>query len=202
MAARIGPSAGHGGEAVQGEGLEPVAEGVDGVVVDLDHHPVEAGRGGRKTQRHDEFWPSSRMRRVREDGEGRVLPGPHGAGEVEGVPCLGFERPDATLTQHDGFVPAGDDVVGGEEPLLELGSQPALEQHRRANSTQFGQQRRVVHVPGSDLEHVHAARQQFHLRRVRDLGDEGEAALGANLVDEGRGLQPRAPGSCAGQSAS
>ena len=141
------------------ERLEAVGERLRGCVVDLDQQTVEAGRGRGQAHRPDQFGTSRGVRRIDEDREGGVLPGPDGAGEVERVACLVLEGPDAALAEDDRLVAAARTTYSAASShSLQLRRESALQEDRRARLAQLVQQVGVVHVARADLERVDVRR--------------------------------------------
>src|SRR3989304_1738175 len=94
---------------------------------------------------------------------------------------------DAALAEDDVAVAVGEDVLGGEEPLLDGGPHAALEEHRLVRLADLVQEGEVLHVAAAYLEDIGEAGDEVHVAGVHDLGDDGEAGLGAGL---GQDLEP------------
>ena len=66
----------------------------------------------------------------------------------------GLERADPALAQDHALVALLEDVLGGHQQLADVLDEPALEQHRAAAAADLGEQRVVLHVARTDLDHV------------------------------------------------
>lgn len=97
---------------VGAKGLIGVAQRLSGNRVHLDHEAIGPHRGGRQRERDHEFPPASCVRRIHDDGQVReFLEDGHGRNVQRGA-SRHLERPDASLTQNDLVVSAGEDVFG------------------------------------------------------------------------------------------
>jgi len=90
-----------------------------------------------------------------------------------------FVADDAALAEDDVAVAVGEDVFGGEEPLLDGGPHAPLEEHGLGCSANFVQKSEVLHVAAAYLEDVREAGDDLHVAGVHHLGDDREAGLGA-----------------------
>jgi hypothetical protein len=134
-------------------------------------------------------WPAEgpvarAVRRVHDDGQVRPLADDRHGRQVERVARGGLEGADAPLAEHDVGVARGEDVLGGHEPLLDGGREPALQEDGRAALPDGLEEDEVGHVPRADLEHVHVALEDLHVGRVGDLADDRQARLLARLGEQ------------------
>ena len=97
--------------------------------------------------------------------------------EIQGVAGVGLEGANAALAEDDLVVTLAQDVLGGEEPFLDRGRHPPLKQDRLAQATDFGEQREVLHVAGTDLQHVDDVGEGSDVRRFEHLADQRQAGL-------------------------
>src|SRR5215831_6954071 len=77
-----------------------------------------------------------------------------------------FEGSDAALAEHDLGVAGLEDVLGGEEELVDGRRRPALEKHGPARFADFFQQWIVLHVAGADLQDVRVGCNHLDLLRA------------------------------------
>ncbi len=87
--------------------------------------------------------------------------------------------------------PHVEEVLGGEQPLLDRGRHPALEQDRLARRAGLAQQLEVLHVARADLEHVALLGDALDVLRRDDLGDDRETGAPALLGEEREAREPR-----------
>ena len=92
--------------------------------------------------------------------------------DVERVARRRLERPDASLAEHDVEVAALRDVLRRHEPLLDRRSHATLQEHRLPGLAGSLQQREVLRVPSTDLQHVGVGGDQVDVVRVDDLGHD------------------------------
>ena len=76
------------------------------------------------------------------------------------------------------------DVLRGVEPLLDRRGESPLQHDRFGLLAQFGQEREVRHVPGSDPDHIRILDDQRNVARVHDLDDERKPELVAGFGQE------------------
>ena len=82
-----------------------------------------------------------------------VLEVGHG-GQRQGEPGVVLVGPDSSLAEHDVGVVAVEDVLGGEQELIDGRAHPSLEEGRLARVAHGLEELIVLHVPGADLEDV------------------------------------------------
>ncbi|MNS70374.1 hypothetical protein D3C72_1037170 [compost metagenome] len=106
-------------------------------------------------------------------------------GHVEGVAGGVVVGADAALAEDHLAVARGEQVLGGEQPLLDGGGGAALEHDRLARATRALEQGEVLHVARADLDDVGVALDELEALVVDRLGDdsqpEGLAGLGQDL---------------------
>ena len=112
--------------------------------------------------------------------------------QVQRVPGVGLERPDAALAQDDVRVARADDVLGGHQPLLDRRAVAALEHDRPGDPPDVAQQRVVLHVPGADLEDVGVLGDDVDLVRLHHLGDDRQTGPLAGLGEVAQALDAQA----------
>ena len=129
--------------------------------VHLDQEPVRAGRRGRQRHRDDQLAhrPSrARGRRGRAGGSAASPAPPTPRSSVLRVAVSNVRMPRSQRMTW--VLPAVEQVLGGEQPLLHRRREAPLQQHRPAHLPQRAQEREVLHVPRADLEHVHVVDHQ------------------------------------------
>jgi hypothetical protein len=139
---------------------------VIGIVVDFDDQPVRTGSDRRPCHGRDLVAPARAMARVGQDGQVTELLH-HGNGrDVERIARVALERANPALAQHDIHVAAGQDVLGGQQPLFNRGRDAALQENRRARATEFSQQGKVLHVARANLQDMRVLLNQLELADV------------------------------------
>ena len=78
----------------------------------------------------------------------------------------------APLAQHDLIISFSHNVFGCQEPFLQCGSHPALEQDRQFRTTDSAQKRVVLHVARANLNHVGIFFDQIDTRFVESLAND------------------------------
>ena len=94
---------------------------------------------------------------------------------------VGLEGADAALAQDHVRVARGQDVLGGEQELLDGRGHAALEQHGLAHLAHAPEQREVLDVARADLEHVGVLGDELDALRLEHLGDHGQPGALARL---------------------
>src|SRR5438876_3419695 len=165
------------GERLWGQGLGTIGEGDLRLGVHLDHQPVRAR--GDPCQRHGghKGTPAGSVARVDDHGKVAQLLDERHRVEVQGIAGVGLEGPDAALAEDDLVVALAEDVLSGEQPFLDRRRHTPLEQDRLAQPTDFGQQWEVLHVAGTDLQHVNDVGERSDVRRFQHLADQRQAGL-------------------------
>ena len=92
--------------------------------------------------------------------------------QVERVPVLRFEGPNASLAQHHVLVPTRHDVFRREQPFLDGCRESPFQEYRLVVRADLFQQLEVLHVPGADLDDVRLLEKQFDVPRVEDLAHD------------------------------
>ena len=159
-------------ERLRGDRLRAVAERRLGLGMNLDDEAVGAGSSSRQRQRHDPVAAPGGVRGVDDHRQvGHSLQRRH-RHEVQREPVRALERADAALAQDDVGVVLLEHVLGRVEELLERCREPALEQDGNAGSPRLGEERVVLHVAGTDLDHVGHLGDVLGVADVEELGDD------------------------------
>ena len=85
--------------------------------------------------------------------------------QVESVASGGLEGRDPPLTENDVGIPLRQDILGGQQQIVDSRRHPALENYRLAASTECLEQSEVLHVASADLKSS---------RVILDIGDVGQ----------------------------
>ena len=114
--------------------------------------------------------------------------------EVERVARVGLEGADAAFAEENVGIAVRQDVLGRQQPFLDLHAEAALEQDRLAAAGRLGDEGEILRIAGADLEDVgmlpprDRRRARKALRsRCRDripfcrLGEKAQAFLGETL---------------------
>src|SRR5262249_34690003 len=100
---------------------------------------------------------------------------------VEQVACVGIEAAHATLAEDDLRVALQQDILGGEQPLLDGRREATLEQNRALRPANSAQQREVLHVATADLQDIGVLGDGGDQPRLHYLGDDRQASLASSL---------------------
>ena len=109
-----------------GQRLLPVAQGMGGVVVDLDHQSVGTGSSGGDGHGFYHRCVTGGMAGVHHDGQMGHLAQRGDGGQVKGVAGRGLKGADAPFTEDDLLISAGHDVFGAHQKLLQSRRKSAL----------------------------------------------------------------------------
>ena len=99
-----------------------------------------------------------------------------------------IERSHPTLAENDVVVAPKQDVLGGKQPLLDRRGESALEEHRNAHCPNFAQERKVLHVARTDLQHVRVLRNPLDIPRIHHFRDDAQAIAIARLAKHLEGV--------------
>ena len=160
--------------------------------MDLDDHPVGADRRRRERQRQHQLAPAGGVARI-DDHRQRVSAFSIGMAIRSSVNAvLGLERPDPALAQDHVAVALGEHVLGGGHELVDCRAETALEQHRAAGAADLGEQRVVLHVARTDLDHVGDLQHELQVADVEQLGDDRKPGLALDLGQQPQAGRPEA----------
>ena len=95
----------------------------------------------------------------------------------QGEPGVVLVGPDAPLAEHHVRVAAVEDVLGGQQELVDRRAHPALQQGGLARVADGLEQLVVLHVAGADLEHVGVLGDHRDVLGGHHLGDDRQARL-------------------------
>src|SRR3990172_3618561 len=140
--------------------------------MDLDHDPVRPHGNGRQRQRGHEIPFSGGVTRIDDDRQVRQLLQRRDRRKVQRIPGVLFEGPDAPLAEDNIVVSLGHDVLGRHQKLLDRRAHPPLEEDRLAVDAHLLEETEVLHVPGTDLDHVGILHHKLCIPRVHQLGDD------------------------------
>ena len=178
-------------ELLEAQALVAVGPRVGRIGMDLDDQAVGADGGARQGHRRNERSVAGAVAGV--DDDRQVRPGAEDGHrrEVERVAGRGLEGADAALAQDHVRVAGRQDVLGGQQPLLDRRGQAALEQHRPAALPDRLEQHEVLHVAGADLEDVDVLLEDRDIGRVDDLADDRQADVSCASGRSSRAGRPR-----------
>src|SRR3990172_3437102 len=140
--------------------------------MDLDHDPVRPHGNGRQRQRGHEIPFSGGVTRIDDDRQVRQLLQRRDRRKVQRIPGVLFEGPDAPLAEDNIVVSLGHDVLGRHQKLLDRRAHPPLEEDRLAVDAHLLEETEVLHVPGTDLDHVGILHHKLCIPRVHQLADD------------------------------
>lgn len=141
--------------------------------MDFDDDSVGAGGDSRGCDSTDEVASSGGMAGVDDDGQMGPFLDDGDGGDVEGVADAIFEGFDASFAEDDVAVSLAEDVFGGEEPILDGGSESAFEDDGCLGFSDFAEEVEILHVSSADLEGVGVFFDEFDLPGVHDFGADG-----------------------------
>ena len=101
-----------------------------------------------------------------------------------GCRLMSVGRGDAAFAEHDIGVSLIEQVLGRAEPIAKATAEMPLQQDRLFCLGYGFQQRKVLHVPRTDLDHVDPLGKQLDETRVHQLRDNGQACASACLRKE------------------
>src|SRR3990172_2752863 len=116
------------GEHVEVQGLGAVAESMLGAGGYLQDQAIGTGGDHPERYRLDQAALAGTVAGGGDDGKGAELLHERDGVDVHGVAGGGLEGADAALAEDDVGVALGEDVLGGEEPLLDGGGHAALQE--------------------------------------------------------------------------
>ena len=138
------------------------------------------GRGER--HRDDQVAHSRSMRRVDNDGQVGLPLHVGNCIEIKRVARRSFERAYAPFAQDDLFVACCEQIFSCEEKILDLGCKSPLQEHGLVDLAHCLQQREILHVSRTNLDHVRLLGDHGYVGRVHDFGDDGKSKLVTNLA--------------------
>src|SRR3954464_11627413 len=97
--------------------------------------------------------------------------------DVERVAIGPLEGTNAALAQDDVEVAAPRDVLRGHQPLFDRRLKPTFQHDGLVDLADGLQQPEVLHVSGTDLQHVGVLHNNIDVMRVDDLRDERKPDL-------------------------
>ena len=150
----------------------------------LHHDPVGSSRNaGVRHGRNHPTLPCG-VAWVNDDREMRQPAQDWNGIEVEGVARGGLKGSNAALAEDELRVSSGQDVLRGEEPLLNRPREASLQHHGHARSPDRIEEREVLHVASANLKHVGELGHHINLRRLHHLRDDGETRALPRLREE------------------
>ena len=120
----------------------------------LHQEAVSPGGHGGEGQRGDQGSYACRMRGISEHRGGCGRPRERDGGHVERVARTRFECPYAALAQHKCRTPGHEQMLRGEQPLVDGGPWRTLEQDGSPRPPDRGEERVALTVAGTDLQEV------------------------------------------------
>ena len=121
------------------------------------------------------------MRRVDDDRQVRDPLNRRYDRQVKRISRMSRKGPDAAFTENDVVIALGHYVLGRKQKLLERGRQSAFEQHGLAGLADILEQRKVLHIAGTDLDAVAIFLDSVDPVLVHRLGDDIKPELIADL---------------------
>ena len=178
----------------------------------LYHNAVRTGGGSGHGHGRHQLCLAGGVAGVNDDRQvGQIVKHCHG-GQIQGIPGGGFEGADAPLAEDDLLIALTHDVFRAHEKLLDGVGQTPLEKNGLFRLAQLLQKVKILHIPGTYLNHVHIGK-QVKGGDVHDFRDDGKVccllglqqqpdAFGTHALEgvgRGTGLEGAAPQKvCAG----
>ncbi len=103
------------------------------------------------------------------------------SGHIVQIPRRVIETSNPTLAQHNLRIALREHVLRAHQQVIDRGRNTSLEQYGSMRFADFGQQDKVLHVAGTDLNHVGILGNQFDIARIGDFGNHrhlGRASSG------------------------
>lgn len=172
--------------------LLAVAHGLGGIWMDLDEEAVRLEGDGTTAKGEDEIRASAALAGIHDDREMGFLFGNRDGSQIESVAGVGLERADAALAEEDIWVAVGEDILGGQQPLLDFLAHPALEEHRFARSGALDEELEILRVAGADLEDVGRGGDMLDIALTEDFCDDFQSGFPAGAVQEAEAFLPEA----------
>jgi len=110
--------------------------------------------------------------------------------EVKRVARDRLERADAAFAQDYLLVSGSEQIFGRQQQILDLRSEPALQQHGLTHLTECFQQREILHVARADLEHIRLLRDGVDIGRIHHFRHDRQIELIADLAQCRQALGP------------
>src|SRR5439155_16911415 len=171
-------------DLLRAELLRPVAERLLGPRMHLDEHTVGTHRRAGSRERGHEVTPSRGVRRIDDHRQVRLALEQGDRAEIERVAGARLERLDPTLAEHAALVPLLRHALRRQEQLVHGRARPALDQHRPVDAAHLGEQARVVHVAGADLDHVRGLGDLLEVAGIEQLAHDRKTGLLARLTQD------------------
>jgi len=145
--------------------------------MDFDHKAIRTSH--QRGPCHDRYQKTTSGSVTGIDNDRQVAQGLHQRDhrQIEGVAGGGFKCADPALAQNNLVVALGHNVLGRRQKLLYGCAQPALEQHRKSQSSDFLEQIEILHVAGTDLEHIDMTAGHLKLLDTHHLGHRRQPHL-------------------------
>ncbi len=153
------------------EALGAVGKGFFGFMVYLDHQAVCTGRHRCPCHGTDLLSDTGGMAGINDYRQVGELFQDRNSGKIQSIAGIGFKGTDTPLAQDNVFVAFGRYILGGHEPLLNGGGKTPLEYHRFSHAACTFEQFKVLHVPGTDLNHIHIFNHEIRMHGRCDFGD-------------------------------
>ncbi len=140
-------------------------------MVDLHHQPMCIG-SHRRTGQGQHLIPSpGGVAGVHNNRQMALFFNHRHGGQIQGVATVMDKGAHAPLTQDHLVVSMGHDVFGSHEPLVDSGGHAPFEQDRSVGFPCPLEQAEILHVPGTDLQHVGIMLHQVEGLKIHHFGD-------------------------------
>ena len=167
--------------------LGTVAERLVRLMVDFDHQPVGADRGGSPGQGNHLVAAAGRMAGIDDDGQMALLLDIGDGREVQRVATVVDKGANPALTEDDLDVAAFHDILRRHQPFVDGGGHAAFQHDRPVGAAGAPQQAEILHVARADLDHVGVFLNNIECFEIHHFGDHGQAGFVSHL---GQDLQP------------
>ena len=147
----------------------------------LDQQPVCSGGDRRVGKGCHQIPPAGRVARIGDYGKVGLLLEHRDGRQVEGVSSRVRESSYTPFAEDHVLVPLLHDVLRGQEQVLHRGRHSPLEKDRPLESSDLGEEGKILHVTRSDLEHVGVFGDQVGLAWIHDFSHDREAGLGTDV---------------------
>jgi hypothetical protein len=108
--------------------------------------------------------------------------------EIQRIPRMVGEGPHASLAKNHVVIPFAHHVLGSHQELFERGRHSTLDHYWLAGAPSALQQREILHVACTDLDHVGILLHEFERFVINRFGHDLEAVAVANVRHDAQGF--------------
>ena len=151
--------------------------------MDLDDQSVCSGGNCGAGKRRDKACHSGGVAGVNDDRQMGEFFHRRDHGNIQRVAGVVFKSPDAAFAEHDIVIAAGHDVFGAHQEFLIGRTQSPLEQDRFTATAELFEQFEVLHIAGTDLDHIDFS-EEVELGNIHDFGHDRQSGIFTGLQQQ------------------